>query len=252
MNIEDTHLLEFLKLLSETCAYSELERLFGIAFVLTIETGFVPASLKECFNSINSNIELARTVNDKGLNSCWYENNNVLTAQLIMCNQECYLTGIPTGHSLIIITLSTFNNISKSIVFPNGEQFVLDNPSDFNKFAIKFKNLVSVPVKCAVLNETVGLYPGLCGLPEELILYIMDKLDSKSIYAFMRCCKQTNELATKNQCLWKKLVINEFKDLPISTGNSIEHTTIEWRSLYFKLKRDKCGRKTTVIIRDYT
>lgn len=237
---------EFSSLLSNTLTTSGLERLFGIAFVFTVETGFIPISLTKHFDSINSNIKLAKMIRSLPLNSFWNQNNNIFIAQLVMSNQLCHLTGVPNGDSLII-TLS-YSNLSKCSVFDNNN--CNSEISIFSNLSIQFKNIVSFPMKCAVLDTTVGQYPCLCGIPEELIIIIMTKLDSSDLYALMRCCKKMYNLVVNNNSLWKKLVNEELKKVTNIQRNQIEHTITDWRNYYFELKREKSGRRRISIIRE--
>ncbi|XP_050519928.1 uncharacterized protein LOC126893603 [Daktulosphaira vitifoliae] len=248
MDIEYSSILKISRLLSNLSAHSIHEQVFGLSFMFTVETGFVPVTLKEHFNTIDSNIELEKLINSHALSSFWHEKQNIFTAQLLLTNNLCNLVGIPIDNS-IIISLNNLN-VSKSIVLPCSNNFSTDN---LIWMKIKFKNLVSVPIKCHILNETIGQYPGLCGLPEELILYIMTRLDSKSLYSLMLSCKKLNDLAVKTQSLWKKLVYEEFKNSYHRGFHAInQHSINDWRLYYFKLKKEKCGRKTITIVREYT
>lgn len=247
---KEEHLLsfDFSILLSNTLTSSGLERLFGLAFVFTVETGFIPTSLAEHFDSINSNIELAKMINNYQLNSFWHQNNDIFNTELIMSNQNCYLTGVPNGASLII-TLS-FSNVSKCTILQINNDTLNKKPVDFSHLSLKYKNLVSVPIKCAVLSMTIGQYPSLCGIPEELIMYIMAKLNSSDLYALIRCCKKINNLASNNQILWKNLVAEELKKLSPSQRNQLEQQNTDWRTYYFELRRKISGRKRITLIRE--
>jgi hypothetical protein len=237
--------LDFSSLLSNTLISSGLEKLFGIAFVFTVETGFIPISLTKHFDSINSNIQLAKMINSLPLNSFWNQNNNIFTSQLVMSNQLCHLTGVPNGDSLII-TLS-HSNVSKCFLLENNN--CNSEISIFSNLSIQFKNVVSFPIKCAILENTVGQYPCLYGIPEELIIIIITKLDPSDLYVLMRCCKKMYNLVVNNNSLWKKLVNEELKKVTNIQRNQIEHTITDWRNYYFELKRERSGRKKITIIR---
>lgn len=239
---------EFSSLMSNTLTSSGLERLFGIAFVFTVETGFIPISLAEHYDSIHSNSELAKIINSRPLNSFWHQNKYIFTSQLVMSNQLCDLTGFPHGNS-IIITLS-HSNVSKCILLEMQDSlFNLLNGKSINLSHLfyNFKNEVSVPIKCCVLEITIGQYPNLCGIPEEIILYILKKLDSPDLYALMRCNKKLKNFIVDNQILWKLLVIKELKK---SDGtNQMEPPITDWRNYYYELKRTKSGRRRIIIER---
>lgn len=198
---------------------------------------------------MNSNVELAKIINNQPLNSFWCQYNTIFNAQLAMSNHLCNLTGIPVDDSLII-TLS-YSNISKCTVLDT-------TASDFNKksffnLLLRFKNVVSVPVKCAVLDTATGQYPSLCGIPEELILYIMTKLESYNLYAIMQSCKKLNYIAINNQLLWKKIVFQELKKLRNKPNTQIEEPREElitdWRNYFYQLKIKNSSRGRTTIIR---
>ncbi|VVC24937.1 F-box domain [Cinara cedri] len=244
---EDYVSSEFALLLSNSFTISGLEQLFSIAFVFTVETGFIPTSLAENFDSINSNIQLAKMINNSpSLNSFWHQNNNIFTSQLVMSNQLCHLIGVPNGDSLII-TLC-YSNISKCILFENDPYFN-KNSVNFSGMSLKYKNVVSVPVKCAILDIVIGLYPNLCGLPEELILHIMLKLETTNLYALMRCCKKLYLLAINNQFLWKNIVIK--KCCPLTVAKFIEgNEPVNWRENYLELKKHAYLVKRTPIHRE--
>lgn len=243
---EDYVSSEFSSLLSKTFSFSGLEQLFNIAFVFTVETGFIPISLAKHFNSINSNIQLAKMINKSPLNSFWYQNNNIYTAQLVMSNQECYLIGVPNGKSLII-TLCHLN-ISKCMVLEKKDIFFSKYPVKFSHLSLKYKNTVSVPVKCAILDVVSNLYPNICGLPEELILDIMAKLDAPHLYALIRCCRKLYLLAINNQFIWRKILIKEFSRLTVDQFSQRNEPVINWREYYFGLKRHKyCVRRTRIV-----
>lgn len=210
--------------------------------MFTVETGFIPTSLAEYFDSVNSNVELAKMINRQPLNSFWRQNNNIFYAQLVMSNHLCNMTGIPVDDSLII-TLS-YSNVSKcTILNTTASDF---NPRNVFYSLLRFKNVVSVPVKCAVLDIAIGQYPNLCGIPEELILHIMTKLESHNLYALMRSCKKMNYIAINNQLLWKKIVTREFKT---NSSTQLEEPITDWRNYYYQLKKEKYPRKRTTIIR---
>jgi len=244
---------EFSSLLSNALTSLGHERLFNIAFVFTVETGFIPTSLAEHFFSTNSNIELAKMVNSQPLNSFWHKNHNIFNAKLVMSNQLCYLTGVPNDDSLII-TLS-YSNISKCIYFEIDRSISSITTEHVFHLSLKYKNLVSVPIKCAILEITVGQYPGLCGIPEELISYIMTKLNAPDLYALMRCCKKIYHSVINNQFLWKTLVIENNKRVQISDDlmqQIVQHPITDWRIAYYEVNRIQCGCGiiTNTIIRE--
>lgn len=245
---EDSLSFGFSSLLSNALSSSEFERLFSIAFVFTVETGFIPTSLVEHFDSVNSNIELAKMINALPLNSFWHQNNNIFNAQLVMSNQLCNLTGIPCCDSLIV-TLC-YSNISKCTILEDNLNVSNNKSVNLSHLSVKYKNSVSVPIKCSVLAITIGHYPGLCGIPEELVLYVMTKLDPSDLYLLMRCCKKMNHLATNNQFLWKQLVTHELKKETANQMSSIEQPIIDWRNYYFELRRKKSGRRKIMIVRE--
>lgn len=225
--------------MSNALTSSGQERLFGIAFVFTVETGFVPISLAEHYDSIHSNIELAKIINSRPINSFWHQKHNIFSSQLIMSNQLCHLTGFPHGNSSII-TLS-HSNLSKCILLETENCLFNKKSIDFSRLFLNFKNVVSVPIKCAILEITVGQYPGLCGIPEEIILCILKKLDSSGLYALMRCNRQLKNIIIDNQILWKLLVSEEFRKN--DGNNQTEQPIVDWRNYYYELKRTKSGRK---------
>jgi len=228
--------------MSNALSNSGFEQLFGIAFVFTVETGFIPISLAKHFDTINSNIELAKTIWNSSLNSFWSQNNNIFTTQLAMCNQLCHLTGVPNGDSLIV-TLS-YSNMSRCTIIDFS---ILNKKLTYS--SINYKNAVCLPIKCAILETSmpVSQYPCLCGISEELILYIMMKLDTPDLYALMRSNSKMNYLAISNQTLWKKLVTKEFDNEEFCQRHQ---SIIDWRSHYYELRRKKFGRNRTVIIRE--
>lgn len=188
-------------------------------------------------------------INSQPLNSFWCQNNNIFNAQLVMFNHLCNLTGIPVGGSLII-TLSYSNTSKCTILDTTASDF---DKKSFLDLIIRFKNSVSVPIKCAVLDTATGQYPNLCGIPEELILYIMTKLESCNLYALMRSCKKMNYIAINNQLLWKKIVFQELKKLKNKSNTQIEepreeHIT-DWRNYFYQLKKENSPRRRTTIIR---
>lgn len=233
---------EFTSLMSNALTNSGLEQLFSIAFVLTVETGFIPSSLTEHFDTINSNIELAKMIRNLPLNKFWYQKNNIITAQLLMFNRLCHLTGVPNAGSLIV-TLS-YSNVSRCFLI---EHNILSK--QLKHLFIKYKNLVCVPIKCAVLEISmyVGQYPCLNGISEELILYIMMKLDVSDLFALMRSNKKMYYLAVSNQVLWKKLITKEFE---IVEFNQRTQPITDWRTYYYELRMKKFGRNRTIIIRE--
>ncbi|XP_003245165.1 uncharacterized protein LOC100570921 [Acyrthosiphon pisum] len=239
---------EFSSLLSNALTSLGYERLFNIAFVFTVETGFIPTTLAEHFDSTNSNIELAKMVNNVPLNSFWHKNNNIFNAELVMSNQLCHLTGVPND-DLLIITLS-YSNVSKCTYFEIDRSIFSINTEHVFHLSLKYKNLVSVPIKCAILEITVGQYPGLCGIPEELISYIITKLNNTSdLYALMRCCKKLYHSVISNQFLWKTLVVEKYKKEKLST-DLIQQPIMDWRTVYYEVNRIKSGRRTIEIIRE--
>lgn len=240
---------EFFSLLSNTLDNSVLELLFGVAFVFTVETGFIPTSLTEHFDSVDSNIKLANLIKDNlPIKSFWHQEYNIFTTQLVMSNELCHMTGIPLNNSSLIITLS-HSNTSKCIIIDD---------SIFNKqllnFYIQYKNEVSVPIKRAVLeiSNYTGQIPSLCGIPEELILLIMGKLDATNLVMLMRTCKQMKYLAA-NQNLWKKLVQEELNNVHnhFCEQKSCEGQFKDWRKCFIELRNKRFGRKKTPIIRQF-
>lgn len=237
---------EFSSLLSNAFTSAGLARLFGIAFVLTVETGFIPISLTEHFDSMNSNVELAKMINSLPLNLFWHQDNNIFNAQLVMSKVVCLLTGVPNGDSLII-TLS-HSNLSKCTILDNS---IYDSiTTGFSQLPIQFKNLVSFPIKCVILDTSIGQYPCLCGIPEELIVIIMTKLHSSDLCSLMKSCKKMNILAVNNNFLWKKLANEELKKVTNNQTNHPENTIDNWRNYYYELKRKNSGRKRIAIIRE--
>lgn len=187
-------------------------------------------------------------INALPLNSFWHQNNNIFTAQLVMSNQLCNLTGIPCCDSLIV-TLS-YLSISKCILLEDNYKMFDKNTANLSHLSIKYKNSVSVPIKCSVLALTIGQYPGLCGIPEELVLYVMTKLDPSDLYLLMRCCKRMNHFATNNQFIWKQLVAHELKKETANQMSSFDQSIVDWRNYYFELKRKKSGRRKITIVRE--
>lgn len=239
---------EFSQLLSNTLTSGGHEQLFNIAFVFTVETGFVPISLEEQFNSTDSNIKLAKMIKSQPLNSFWYKNNDNFHAELVMSNQLCHLIGVSIDGSLIITLIHS--NISKCINFEDDEIISSENIKSLFDLSLKYKNLVSVPVKCAIMETTVGQYPSLCGVPEELISYILTKLKPPDLYSLMLSCKKMYHLVINNQLIWKKCVIEEVEKLP-GTPRLPNHIP-DWRNCYYDLNRTiKCNRKVVERIRDY-
>ncbi|XP_060852725.1 uncharacterized protein LOC132930718 isoform X2 [Rhopalosiphum padi] len=166
--VEKNSLSEFSSLLSNALTSLGHERLFNIAFVFTVETGFIPTSLAEKFNSTNSNIKLARMIKSQPLNS--------------FC----------------------------------------------------------VPIKCAVLETTGNYYPSLCGLPEELITYILKTgLKPIEFYSLMRCCKKMHHLVTDNRLLWKKFAIKELLIIPVPTGLKDTLSISDFRLMYYDILRKR-------------
>jgi len=241
---------EFSSLLSNALTSLEHERLFNIAFVFTVETGFIPTTLAEHFDSTNSNIELAKMVNNVPLNSFWHKNHNIFNAELVMSNQLCHLTGVPNDDSLII-TLS-YSNVSKCTYFEIDRSISSINTEHVFHLFLKYKNLVSVPIKCAILEITVGQYPGLCGIPEELISYIITKLNPSDLYALMRCCKKMYHSVINNRVLWKTLAFEKYKNERLcSTESDLPvHPDMDWRTLFYESNRITSGRRTNTIIRE--
>lgn len=247
-SVEDSHSSEFSLLLSKTLNGSGPEQLFNIAFVFTLETGFIPISLTNHFESVNSNIKLAKMVNNLPLNSFWHQHNNIFTAQLVMSNQLCHLTGVPLPyndpfHNVSLIVTLSHSNISKCTILEVNNTDLSNKTVDFTQLSLKYKNLVSHPIKCSVLNITIGQYPSLCGIPEELTLCIMKKLNASDLYALMRCCKKLNYLANNNQFFWKHFVAKEF------TLNTAQITVTDWRDYYYSLKMANSSRRKAIIVR---
>lgn len=179
-------------------------------------------------------------INSLPLNSFWHQNYNIFNAQLVMSNQLCYLTGISHDNSLII-TLSYLNTSKCSVLEIDS---LSEKPINFSSLSFKYKNLVSVPIKCAILSDTIGQYPGLCGIPEEVILYVMTKLNPSDLYALMQCCKKMNHLASNNQILWKNFVDEEMKKTFRTSRITIERWHFgDWRNYYYDLKRKVSGRR---------
>lgn len=236
---------EFSSLLSNTLTSSGFERSFGIAFVFTVETGFIPMSLAEHFDSTNSNIELAKMINCLPLNSFWHQNNNIFDAQLLMSNQLCHLIGVPNGDSLII-TLS-HSNLSKCTIFDNS--ICNSKTLSFSHLSIEFKNTVSFPIKCAILYTSIGQYPSLYGIPEELLIIIMIKLQSPDLFALMRCCKKMYNLAVNNSVIWRKLIECELMN-PSEISHLIKYAG-NLRLCFYKIKKAVCGRNTVEMIREF-
>lgn len=227
---------EFSTLLSNAKNILGLEQLFSIAFVLTVETGFIPTSLAEHFNSINSNNKVAKMINNNlPLNKFWhYGINNIYTSELIMSNQLCILTGVPTNcYQSLIITLS-FSNMSKCTVWPY--KIIKEK---FNGVAIKYKNEVTVPMKCDILSTTTYQfpYPSLNGIPAELIVHIMSHLSAPNIYTLMRSCKKIHNVTMTNQ-VWKELTISSFP-YEVFRDRDLIKFIVNWRKYYFGLKRIK-------------
>ncbi|XP_022165430.1 uncharacterized protein LOC111030312 [Myzus persicae] len=238
---------EFSSLLSNALTSLGHERLFNIGFVFTVETGFIPSSLAEHFDSTNSNIELAKMVNSLPLNSFWQKNHNIFNAELVMSNQLCHLIGVPNDDSLII-TLS-YSNISKCTSFEIDRSISSISTEHVAHLSLKYKNLVSVPIKCAILEITVGQYPGLCGIPEELISYIVAKLNTSDLYTLMRCCKKMYLSVINNQFLWKTLTVEKYKKTKLS-ADITQQPIVDWRIAYYEANRLTSGRRTNQIIRE--
>ncbi|XP_026805842.1 uncharacterized protein LOC113548933 [Rhopalosiphum maidis] len=239
--VEKNSLSEFSSLLSNALTSLGHERLFNIAFVFTVETGFIPTSLAEKFNSTNSNIKLARMIKSQPLNSFWYKNNDNFYAELKMSNQLCFLIGVSIGDSLII-TLS-HSNLSKCINFETDKIIPSENMENLFDLSIKYKNLVSVPIKCAVLEITVGQYPSLCGLPEELVTYILKTgLKPIEFYSLMRSCKKMYHLVTNNRLLWKKFAIQELSVIPVPLGLRDTISISDYRLMYYDILRKRAIR----------
>lgn len=237
---------EYFSLLSNALHNSELELLFSVAFIFTVETGFIPTSLTEHFDSIDSNIKLAKMMKDNlPINSFWHQDNNIFTTQLVMSNELCYMTGIPLNNSSLIITLS-HSNISKCIII-DGSIF----KKQLLNFYIKYKNEVSIPIKCAMLeiSNYTGQIPSLCGIPKELILLIMEKLDATNLVILMRTCTQMSYLAV-DQNLWKKIVHRELNH-KYHHSKSCEVQITDWRKYFIELRNERFGRKKTTIIREF-
>uniref|UniRef100_A0A2S2PT08 F-box domain-containing protein n=1 Tax=Schizaphis graminum TaxID=13262 RepID=A0A2S2PT08_SCHGA len=236
--VEKNSLSEFSSLLSNALTSLGHERLFNIAFVFTVETGFIPTSLAEKFNTTNSNIKLARMIKSQPLNSFWYKNNDNFYAELEMSNKLCYLIGVSIGDSLII-TLS-HSNFSKCINFEADKIISSENMENLSDLSIKYKNLVSVPIKCAILEITVGQYPSLCGLPEELISYILKTgLRPIEFYSLMRSCKKMYQAVTNNRLLWKKFALKELFVIPVPTGLADTMKISDFRLMYYDILRKR-------------
>ncbi|CAI6364040.1 unnamed protein product [Macrosiphum euphorbiae] len=239
---------EFSSLLSNALTSLGHERLFNIAFVFTVETGFIPTTLAEHFDSTNSNIKLAKMVNNMPLNSFWHKNHNIFNAELVMSNQLCHLTGVP-NHDSLIITLS-FSNVSKCIYFEIDESISSINTEHVFNLSLKYKDLVSVPIKCAILEITVGQYPGLCGIPEELITHIVTKLNNPSdLYELMRCCKKIYHSVIDNQFLWKTIVVENYSHEAV-VSHLIRDPILDWRLVFYEFNRLKSNRRVVDIIRE--
>lgn len=249
ISVEDSLSSEFSLLMSKTLNFTGPERLFSIAFVFTLETGFIPISLTDHFESINSNIKLAKMINSQPLNSFWHQNNNIFNAQLVMSNQLCQLTGVLLFYNdlihkcSLIVTLS-HSNISKCTILEVNNTDLCNKTVNFAQLSLNYKNMVSVPIKCSILDITTGQYPSLCGIPEELIICIMKKLNASDLYALMRCSKKLNYLANSNQCLWKQLTATEFR------MNTAQSTITDWKDYFYSLKIINCSRKKPTLCRN--
>lgn len=185
-------------------------------------------------------------MNSLPLNVFWNENNNIFIAELVFSNQLCHLTGVAHGNSLTIAL--SYSNVSKCTHFEIDKNIA----SKMIDLSIKYKNSVCIPIKCTILEITVGQYPSLCGIPEELISYITTKLNSSDLYALMRCCKKLYQLVINNQFLWKTLVTRELNKLTIAQRNQIQQPIIDWRNYYYELQRKKSDRRNVTIIREFT
>lgn len=236
---------EYFSLLSNALHNSELELLFSVAFIFTVETGFIPTSLTEHFDSVDSNIKLAKMMNEKPINSFWHQDHNIFTTQLVMSNELCHMTGIPLNKSSLIITLN-HSNISKCIIIDHS---ILKK--QLLHFYIKYKNEVSIPIKSTMLeiSDYTGQIPSLCGIPEELILLIMKNLDATNLVMLMRTCTQMSNLAV-DQNLWKNIVHRELNHI-YYRSKPCEVQITDWRKYFIELRNERFGRKKTTIIREF-
>lgn len=247
ISVEDSLSSEFSLLMSKTLNYTGPERLFSIAFVFTLETGFIPISLADHFESVNSNIKLTKMIKCQPLNLFWHQYNNVFNAQLVMSNQLCQLTGVllfynGLNHICSLIVTLSYSNISKCTILEVNNTDLRNNTVNYEQLSLNYKNMVSVPIKCSILDFTTGQYPSLCGIPEELIICIMKKLNASDLYALMRCCKKLSYLANSNQCLWRELAETEFQT------NTAQLTITDWKDYFYSLKIITLSRNKPTLI----
>lgn len=249
ISVEDSLSSEFSLLMSKTLNFTGPERLFSIAFVFTLETGFIPVSLTNHFESINSDTKLAKVINNQPLNSFWHNYNNIFNAQLVMSNHLCQLTGVlllynDLIHKCSLIVTLSYSNISKCTILELNNTDLHNKTVNFAQLSLNYKNMVSVPIKCSILDVTTGQYPSLCGIPEELIICIMKKLNASDLCALMRCCKKLNYLANSNQCIWRQLAAKEFQ------MNTAKFTITDWKDYFYSLQIMKHSRKKPTLIRN--
>ncbi|XP_014300030.1 uncharacterized protein LOC103571637 [Microplitis demolitor] len=115
---------------------------------------------------------------------------------------NCKLDAIPVGDVMIMNLTSTINNnIKTRCTSFETLEFVNLHSSDINSqfmnlknFSHRFKNNLTTPLKCDVLNSLGIINPSLVGLPEELILKIFRMLNEKDSVSLHMTCRKLEDL----------------------------------------------------------
>jgi len=135
------------------------------------------------------------------------------------------------SHASSRSTFSTSNMKSKEFLVDQEGKIKLKN---IRHLARLFKNEVGVPLLNSVRTHLGLVTTGFVGMPPEISLKILKKMDVKTLVTVSKICKQLNSLC-KEKSIWKHFFIRDFgpRSFKIKEFNNLlKNEDEDWLCLY--------------------
>lgn len=174
-----------------------------LLYVLMIETGFIPQNVMICdFSNADHNFNI-QTLNKLCCMPNNWKNYNLNIYELLFhlgkfTSYPCKLVIIPVDDMLIVnLLISNFIEnkdkysitIQPSKYVKNLSDAVANSFKNLKELSLEFKNKMTQPARAAILTQEGILNSSLLGIPDELKIRILKKLDKSDLINVCLVCQ---------------------------------------------------------------
>ncbi|PSN48519.1 hypothetical protein C0J52_05932 [Blattella germanica] len=230
---------------------SKNDAIVALLYVLMLETGFLPQHEMNCTlykGGHGFNVQILNRITDMPLNWRNAELNIYdLTFGLgAFPKYTCKLLVVPSGEILLVNLVITnldkerkaySMTIQPSKYITNLSGHIAYSLNNMKDLSVKFKDTISNPAKCAILNREGMLNPSILGVPDEMKIRIFKNLAISDMNNVSLVCRKLFALS-KDQSLWRHYVSRDFLCREVveqMNQFSVSNSTMLWKEQYIIL-----------------